>query len=506
VNGKDTQIFARRKEEIEARLDPAFQPFNTRPVIEGASTKFGVSDRVRAVACGGLASMHAMVESIGLAESINRFAKVFKAWRPYSESDHVLNLAYNILAGGRSIEDLEHLRNDDAYLDMLGAQRVPDPTTAGDFCRRFGEAEIDALQEAINESRVGVWKRQRKVPKALATIDVDGTIAPTLGECKEGADFSYKGDFGYAPLVVSLSQTSEVLYLRNRSGNRPSHEGCVPYIDRAVELVRRGGFIAVRVRGDTDFSLTGNFDRWTEDGVEFVFGMDAHRSLVEAAERVPQDGWEPLKRPPKRARPKTRRRKRPANVKQQQVKKRGFKRLRLEHEHVIEVEYTPRKAKRPYRLIILRKNISIEQGEDRLFDEIRHFFYITNVPASRLPMRKVVREANARCNQENVIEQLKNGVGAMRMPTNTLASNWAYMVIACLAWNLKAWSGLLHPDAKIGRSIVRMKFPTFVAKLMAVVCQVVKQARGVVLRVLNTSRWAKATIELHDHVRRRCWC
>jgi len=91
-------------------------------------------------------------------------------------------------------------------------------------------------------------------------------------------------------------------------------------------------------------------------------------------------------------------------------------------------------------------------------------------------MRKVVHEANARCNQENLIEQLKNGVGAMRMPTNTLESNWTYMVIACLAWNLNARFGLRHPDAQVGRAILRMKFSTFVTQLMHVLCQVLKQA------------------------------
>jgi hypothetical protein len=505
VNAKDKRILDERKAEIETRLDPDYQPQSTCPVIGGASTRFEVSGRVQAVICGGLASIHAMVRSIGLVAAINARLIVFKRHWPYFESDHVLTLAYNLLAGGRCIEDLEHLRNDPAYLDMLGAQRIPDPTTAGDFCRRLDVGQIESLQDAINDVRLTIWKWQRKVPKTRATIDLDGTIAPTWGECKEGADFSYKGDYGYAPLIVSLAETGEVLYVRNRPGNRPSHDGCVPYIDRGVDLVRRGGFQNVRLRGDTDFSLTAHFDRWTENDVEFVFGMDAHPSLVASADALAEACWTPLKRPRKRPRPKTRPRKRPQNVKEEVVKARRFKKLRLNHEHVTEVEYTPTRAKRTYRLVILRKNISVERGEDRLFDEIRYFFYITNIPATSLPMRKVVHEANARCNQENLIEQLKNGVGAMRMPTNTLESNWTYMVIACLAWNLKAWFGLRHPDAQVGRAILRMEFSTFVAKLMHVLCQVLKQARGVVLRILNTSRWARAVIALHDHARRRCW-
>jgi len=506
VNAKDNGILEERKAAIEARLDPDYQPQSTRPVLGGTSTRFEVSGRVQAVVCGGLAAIHAMVRSVGLMAAINARVIVFKRHWPYFESDHILNLAYNLLAGGRSIEDLEHLRNDPGYLDMLGAQRIPDPTTAGDFCRRLGVYQIEALQDTINDVRLTIWKRQRKVQKTRATIDFDGTIAPTWGECKEGADFSYKGDYGYAPLIVSFAATGEVLYVCNRPGNRPSHEGFVPYADRAVDLVRRGGFKSVRLRGDTDFSLTAHFDGWTEDNVEFVFGMDAHPSLVARADALAESCWIPLKRPRKRPLPKTRPRTRPENVKDKVVKARGFKRLRLTHEHVTEVEYTPTKAKRTYRLVILRKNISVERGEDRLFDEIRYFFYITNIPATSLATRKVVQEANARCNQENLIDQLKNGVGAMRMPTNTLESNWTYMVIACLAWNLKAWFGLRHPTVSVGRAILRMKFSTFIAKLMHVVCQVLRQARGVVLRILNTSRWARAVMELHDHAQQRCWC
>lgn len=505
VNAKDTRILAERKAEIEARLDPDFQPESTRPVLGGARTRFEVSGRVQAIDCGGLASIQAMVGSLGLAGAIDARVGVFKRHWPYFESDHVLNLSYNLLAGGRCIEDLEQLRNDPGYLDLLGAQRIPDPTTAGDFCRRLGEDQIEALQDAVNATRCEVWKRQRKVSKARATIDVDGTLAPIWGECKQGADFAYQGDYGYAPLIVSLAETGEVLYVRNRPGNRPSHDGCVPYLERAIALARSGGFRSVRLRGDTDFSLTAHFDRWTEDGVEFVFGMDAHRVLVASAEALDESAWIPLQRPAPRPAPKTGRRQRPENVKEQVIKARRYQQLRLASEHVTEVEYTPTRAKRTYRLIILRKNISVERGEDRLFDELRYFFYITNIPTRDLPTRKVVTEANARCNQENLIDQLKNGVGAMRMPTNTLESNWTYMVIACLAWNLKAWSGLLHPDVRVGRAILRMKFSTYVARLMHVVCQVLHQARGVILRVLNTSRWARSAMELHDHVRRRCW-
>jgi hypothetical protein len=60
---------------------------------------------------------------------------------------------------GTRLQHLELLRKNAAYLDAIGADSIPDPTTAGDFCRRFGQADIDALLLAINETRLNVWKR-----------------------------------------------------------------------------------------------------------------------------------------------------------------------------------------------------------------------------------------------------------------------------------------------------------------------------------------------------------
>ena len=127
------------------------------------------------------------------------------------------------------------------------------------------------------------------------------------------------------------------------------------------------------------------------------------------------------------------------------VRERGYKNLNLLSEHVTEIEYRPARAKGTYRMIILRKRIEVEKGQKRLFDQQRYLFYVTNVPVKELSTQQVVLESNGRCNQENVIEQLKNGVQALRMPADTLVANWTYLVIAAQAWNLKVWLGLLLP-------------------------------------------------------------
>ena len=315
-------------------------------------------------------------------------------------------------------------------MDALGAQRIPDPTTAGDFTRRFGAEAVTALMETVNGIRPQVWRRRlRRSERREAILDVDGTIAPTTGECKAGMGLSYKGVWGYHPLLISLANTSEPLYLVNRQGNRPSHEGAAAWIARAVGLVGET-FDRVVVRGDTDFALTGEFDRWTASKVGFAFGIDAMRNLVELAEGLDSGVWRVLARRQKGGASASQRQ-RPAQVKEQIVREKGYRNIRLTSESVTEVAYQPTKCRQPYRLVILRKDLSIERGEAVLFPEIRYFFYITNLPT--MTAAEVVSFCHDRCNQENLIEQLKNGLNALRMPVGDLVSNWAYMVMASLA-------------------------------------------------------------------------
>ena len=505
----------RRKRRIDKRLGKRRWRSQPRPMLCAANVHYEVADRTRGLGCGGIGAIHLLARHTGLIDAIDDKVRVLKAHLPYHESDHVLSIAYNALAGGTCLEHLERLRGDESFLDALGAQRIPDPTTAGDFCRRFqNEEQVLTLMEAINAVRVKVWRQQPPEFFKQAVIDADGTITPTTGKCKAGMNISYDGQWGYHPLLISLANTREPLYLLNRSANRPSHERADEYLDKAIGLCRRGGFQRILLRGDTDFMQTWKLDEWDAAGdVTFIFGADARRPMITRAQELLPESWRRLERPA-RYQVKTQPRARPDNVKEQIVRQKEFKNYVLQWEDVAEFQHRPDLCAKSYRMIVLRKKISVEKGQEKLFEEYRYFFYITNDPAGTA--EQIVYGANDRCDQENLIAQLKDGgTGSMRNPLDNLHSNWAYMVMSSLAWTLKAWCGLLLPaepgrwrqrHRQEGRSIVRMEFATFVNGLMRLACQIVKSGRRIIYRLLSWNPWVTPLLRLAKAMRQPMRC
>ena len=511
MNTKIRKQIERRKRQIARRLDKNDNRGCDRPIMTASNIHYEIADRTRATAAGGIGAMHLLVQKLGLDEAIDRHLGLLKIHLPYHDSDHVLNIAYNLLAGGRCLEHLELLRNNAAYLDALGARRIPDPTTAGDFCRRFDTPDIYCLQGVFNATRRKVWRRQPKSFFKEAFLDADGTMVETSGECKEGMDINHKGQWGYHALVLSLANTGEPLFIVNRSGNRPSHEQAGWYFDRAIELCRHAGFRKITLRGDTDFTQSDRLDRWDKDDVRFVFGIDATDKLYELAENLPQEAWEVLQRRVKHPL-KTEPRKRPENVKQQVVERREYEDIRTVKEHVAEFTYQPGNCRKAYRVVVVMKELETYRGQTKLLETARCFFYITNVWDK--PVEEIVFAANDRCSQENLLGQLKSGVRSLTAPVDSLLSNWAYMVMASLAWSLKAWSALMLPEE--GRweekhreekhKLLRMEFATFRQAMMNIPAQILRTGRKIVYRWLAWNPWQHVFFRLLDQLHRPLTC
>jgi len=509
VNANIRRQLANRKRRVQRRLDKTRLGRMDRPMFTATNIHYEIAQRSRGLAHGGIGAFHVLARKIGLIDAIDDKLHLLKIHLPYHESDHVLNFAYNALCDGTCLQDLELRRQDEVYLDALGARRIPDPTTAGDFCRRFRAADVHTLIDLLNEVRQRVWARQPASFFEQATIDMDGILVETTGECKAGMDIAYDGTWGYHPLAVSLANTGEVLSLLNRPGNRPSHDGAAAEVDRALRVCLEGGFRRVLLRGDTDFSQTKHLDRWAADPrVRFIFGLDATSAKHVLADDLPAQAWRPLERPP-RYEVKTQARARPERVKEQIVRQRQFENIRLQSEEVTEMPYRPTACKQTYRLVIVRKNLSIEKGEQWLFDDYRYFYYLSN--DREKSQAEIVFGANGRCNQENLNAQLKGAVRALTAPVDNLESNWAYMVMVALAWNLKAWWAL-WPTPPWGRwlerfqqeqaTVLRMEFKTFLNAFVRIPCQIIQAGRRLVYRVLSWNPWQKVFFRTFAQLRR----
>jgi hypothetical protein len=508
VKTKIRRQLANRKRRIRRRLEKTNLNGCHRPMFTARDIHYEIAERTRGISSGGIGAIHRLAQQVGLIDAIDRRLHLLKFHLPYHESDHVLTFAYNALCDGTCLQDLELRRHDEVFLDALGARRLPDPTTAGDFCRRFDETSIRLLQDIVHDVRLDVWAEQPDRFFERATIDMDGFLVETSGACKQGMDIAHDGTWGYHALVLSLANTGEVLGLVNRSGNRPSHEGAAAEVDRAVAVCFGGGFRQVLLRGDTDFSQTEHLDRWDADGrIRFIFGYDAAANLVALAEQIPEQYWQPLQRPP-RYEVRTQPRPRPDNVKEAIVVRRQFDNIKLLSEQVAEFNYRPTACGRTYRMVVVRKNLSVEKGERVLFDDVRYFFYITNDWVS--DAAEVVFCANDRCDQENLLAQLHGGVRALRAPVDNLSSNWAYMVMTALAWDLKAWWALLLPEApgrwqeehrSQKRWVLRLEFKTFVNAFVRIPCQVVRAGRRLVYRLLAWNPHLPVFFRLVDRLR-----
>lgn len=487
--------------KIGRHLDqPMLWPEPNRPGAVFGNRRVRVEEHQRGevTSYGGLALAHELAMRLGLDKQINDSVRLLTLHVPYHESDHILTHVYNLYIGGRCIEDIGHIQHSDAIKSLLGACRIPDPTTAGDFLRRFDDQQLDALQNAIDQIRQKVWRQLSHRNRQTATIDMDSTIKEVYGECKQGADFSYNGKWSYHPLLLTLCETNEPLRTINRSGNVVSEDGAADALVDLLPMLNQS-FKQVRVRGDSKFYRRAIIAQCIEHDAQFALVVDPYPVLNEIAEALPAKVWKVFSAKASVGSSKTvrssKRRKRHRH-RRRIARERGYKTLKTTKMWTSEFEYTlPRQRKaidhdmhgQRFRMVVKRQLIEVSEGQEKLFEEYRYRFVITNIPTDQMDCSGVLRFLFGRCDQENIIQQMKTDLAAMRMPTGELLANGAFLMMGQLAWCLRAWLSLLA----LPRSTLRWQWPWFRHAFVYVAATISRHARHALVRLTRSHRFVK---------------
>ena len=448
---------------------------------------------------GGLVLAQQFVRRFRVAQRLDSGLRLFKRHAPYHESDHVLALAYTLYADGTCLEDQAVLQGSEAVRRLVGACRIPDPTTAGDFLRRFKTTQdVAQLSGVIGEIEEAVWLklpgriRRRRKQYEFALVDLDGHIKPLYGVQKEGADFSYNGRWSYQPLVVSLGGSGECLKVVNQPGSARPSDAAAKAVKEVLPRVKRHFRNAI-VRGDTDFDRSDVFKAVMAEGAYFAIGGRLYAKRAALAGAIAEENWQPfVPRAGREQRSGSSRHGRTPNWRRQKAAERRFRTLRTIAQWVSEIDYQPHGLDCAYRMIVRRILIEQTDGQGVLFKHFRYRLVLTNLPR-HYTARQIVDLTYQRCDQENVIEQFGHGIAGWRMPVAEFMGNSAWLEIARLAWNLGKWIAQIALPSEV----VRWEWKRFRRHFVYIAAKVLKLGRSWVVRLAGSHRFLPDILTAH---------
>jgi hypothetical protein len=382
-----------------------------------------------------------LIKKLGIAEAIDQNISILERHSPYQESDHILNIVYNFLTGGEALIDIERLQEDGGFLKLLGAERVPDPTTAGDFLARFSDADIEGFQKTVEMVQDKVFFLLDKEKRKRATVDGDSSIHEVYGKKKEGADYSYNNKWGYNALYMSIAETGDMVYQELRSGNTYSSEGVKEKLPGIIERLK-GYFGEVRFRGDSAFYDKEIVKVCDERGVEFFIVADQTGKLFGRVMEIEEGEWKPFhegKTGGKGGRKKVQRRKKRKDHKEAVALRRELTLKVKGKAEIASFEYQPIGWERAYRFVVKRTEIIDKTHQLYLDDKLCKYAYYIIATNSKKSNAHVMRVGQKRANQENLIKDFKDGLGLSHVPTGFFNANKVYFLVAALAWNIKTW-------------------------------------------------------------------
>lgn len=387
---------------------------------------------------GGLAIVRKIVEKLSIAETIDSKLSLLKKHRPYHESDHILNFVYNFLSGGDAIIDIDKLRKNKGLLRLLGTESYPAPTTAGDFLARFKSNDIESFRKILNVTQKKAFSLLDNKRKKTATIDSDSSIHEVYGVKKEGADYSYTKKWSYSALYFTLMETGDLLDIDLRGGNVYSSHGTSDRLSIIIKNLKPH-FAELRYRGDSAFYDKDIVSLCDKNEVEFFITADQTKKIMREVLDISEKEWKSLYKNKLRKCKTKKKRKKRKNHKKIIGKQRNSRIIEKGKSEVASFTYQPVKWEKPYRFVVKRTEIIDESGQLPLDETLCKYRYHIIVTNSDYSESRVMRIAQGRGNQENLIKDFKDGLSLSHIPTGFFDANKIYFLIAMLAWNIKTW-------------------------------------------------------------------
>jgi hypothetical protein len=394
----------------------------------------------------GLSLFYAMAESLDIPASLDRHVHVKVREVGYPESEHILALAANAFVGGDFLDDLEALREDVAIKKVIGRKDIPDPTTAGDFCRRFTLGHILQIERAFCEIQQAVYTRRPEITKW--TIDVDAKVHEVYGKQKQGAARSYSGVYSLQPLYAFVHETDELLHLQLRSGNTHPGDKAVRFLHRMKRKIPTG-IKSVTLRSDSAFYNKEVVVLCEKEGWEFTITADQTGPLRRAIGALSEESW-------------TQDPKYPAIS-------------------YAEVAYQPVGWPKEYRFLVRREREQEKKGQTTLFEPFSHYVVVTN---RRGDVRALMESHDKRGSAEKRIGQFTNEF-LSHLPMGEFLANWVYLLCAQLAYNLSLWlRDLVLPESYRKKHIKRIR-----RSIGMVAAKITSGGRQLRLKISVFHRW-----------------
>lgn len=373
-------------------------PLKVRP---GHTVRLEVTDEPLTVHTG-LSLFYAMAEALEVPRILDKRVQVKERESGYSESEHILALAANAFIGGDYLDDLEALREDVAIQKAIGRKDIPDPTTAGDFCRRFTLGHILQMNRAFGEIEAEVYKRRKGI--RAWTIDADAKVQEVFGAKKEGAAKSYNGIYSLQPIYGFVHETEELLHSELRKGNTHPGAKAVPFLRRMRRKIPPG-VQEIYLRSDSAFYNKGVVDFCEEEGWWFSITADQTGPLMRLIEGLAEAAWK----------------------------------VEAEDSSLAyaEVWYQPVNWAKAFRFLVRREKKEAKGGQGILFGALAYSYYIV-VTNREGEVQALMETHDQRGTMESRIGQFTNEF-LSHLPLGGFMANWVYLLCAQLAYNLSYW-------------------------------------------------------------------